>query len=175
MSPELMRPVRSIVAAPEGVQLVQSELHRVLAKQRLAGRFDERPRAHGFRSPLVDGAAAADGAVVTALNQDGESAGPATIADGTWVLAGDAAATSVTFSIDGSAQTAAFPVVSGDLTEVTIDVSSGAAPAGLPNTGSGGLADTSGGVPFLPVALAIAAVVALGGVAVTRRAQLGVR
>jgi len=124
---------------------------------------------------LVDGAAAADGAVVTALNQDGESAGTATIADGTWLLAVDAAATSVTFSIDGSAQTASFPVVSGDLTEVTIDVSSGAAPAGLPNTGSGGLADTSGGVPLLPVALAIAAVVALGGVAVTRRAQLGVR
>ena len=123
---------------------------------------------------LVDGAAAADGAVVTALNQDGESVGTATIADGTWLLAVDAAATGVTFSIDGSAQTASFPVVSGDLTEVTIDVTSDA-PAGLPNTGSGGLADTSGGMPLLPVALAIAAVVALGGVAVTRRAQLGVR
>ena len=48
-------------------------------------------------------------------------------------------------------------------------------PSGLPNTGSGGLADTSGGFPLLPVALAIAALVALGGVAATRRANIGAR
>ena len=126
---------------------------------------------------LVDGAAAADGAVVTAWNQDGESVGTATLADGTWLLAVDGAdASSVTFSIDGSAQTPSFPVTSGDLTEVTIDVTAAmAAPDALPNTGSGGLADTGSGFPLLPVALAIAVVVALGGVAVTRRAQLSLR
>ena len=125
---------------------------------------------------LVDGAAAADGAVVTAWNQDGESVGTATLADGTWLLAVEADASSVTFSIDGSAQTPSFPVTSGDLTEVTIDVTAAmAAPAALPNTGSGGLADTGSGFPLLPVALAIAAVVAVGGVAVTRRAQLSLR
>ncbi len=48
-------------------------------------------------------------------------------------------------------------------------------PAALPNTGSGGLADTGSGFPLLPVALVISALVALGGVAVTRRAGIGAR
>ena len=48
-------------------------------------------------------------------------------------------------------------------------------PSGLPNTGSGGLADTSGGFPLLPVALVASALIALGGVAATRRARISVR
>ena len=124
----------------------------------------------------LDGAAVPDGSVVTAWNQDGDSVGTATITDGTWLLAIEADSTTVSFSIDGSDRTADFPVTSGDLTEVAIDVTAAmAAPAALPNTGSGGLADTGSGFPLLPVALAIAVVVALGGVAVTRRAQLSLR
>ena len=49
------------------------------------------------------------------------------------------------------------------------------APAALPNTGSGGLADTGSGFPLLPVALAISALVALSGVAVTRRVGISAR
>ena len=48
-------------------------------------------------------------------------------------------------------------------------------PSGLPNTGSGGLASTGSGFPLMPVALAVAALVALSGVAVTRRAGIGAR
>lgn len=48
-------------------------------------------------------------------------------------------------------------------------------PSGLPNTGSGGLASTGSGFPLMPVALVVAALVALSGVAVTRRAGIGAR
>ena len=88
------------------------------------------------------------------------------------------AASSVVFSIDGGSPSDPFPIVSGDLTEVALDLESAsmAAPAALPDTGSGGLADSSGsGFPALPLALAIAAIVALGGVAAVRRSSLSVR
>ena len=48
-------------------------------------------------------------------------------------------------------------------------------PSALPNTGSGGLAGTGSGFPLMPVALVVAALVALSGVAVTRRAGIGAR
>lgn len=48
-------------------------------------------------------------------------------------------------------------------------------PSALPNTGSGGLASTGSGFPLMPVALVVAALVALSGVAVTRRAGIGAR
>ena len=105
----------------------------------------------------------------------------------------------------GEGSAGPFDVVSASFTQVTIAATSGDAgdgegpsepviepeepavgpeepapvkpeqPSGLPNTGSGGLADTSGGFPLLPVALTIAALVALGGVAATRRARIGAR
>ena len=127
---------------------------------------------------ILDGAAAADGATVTAWNEDGEAVGTAAIEAGTWLIQVDSAvASSVTFNIDGGSQSAAFPVTSGDLTEVALDLSSTdgmdgmapAAPGALPNTGSGGLAGGDSGLPLLPIALAVAAIVALGGVALTRR------
>lgn len=126
---------------------------------------------------ILDGAAAADGAVVTAWNEAGESVGSGTIENGTWLIQVDSAvATSVTFSIDGGSQSEAFPVTSGDLTEVALDLTSTAEaeepaepPGALPSTGSGGLAGDGSGLPVLPIALAVAAIVALGGVALTRR------
>lgn len=126
---------------------------------------------------ILDGTAAADGSVVTAWNEAGEAVGTATVENGTWLLQVDpATATSVTFSIDGGSQSEAFPVTSGDLTEVALDLTSTAAPpaapppAALPATGSGGLADFDGSsLPILPIALAAAAIIALGGVALARR------
>lgn len=127
---------------------------------------------------ILDGAAAADGSVVTAWNEAGEAVGTGTIENGTWLIQVDpAVASSVTFSIDGGSQSEAFPVTSGDLTEVALDVSAtGGAeppaaepPGALPNTGSGGLAGDDSGLPVLPIALAAAAIVALGGVALARR------
>ena len=130
---------------------------------------------------ILDGAAAADGATVTAWNEAGQAVGTAAIEAGTWLIQVDSAvASSVTFNIDGGSQSAAFPVTSGDLTEVALDLSSTdgmdgmdgmapAAPGALPNTGSGGLAGGDSGLPLLPIALAVAAIVALGGVALTRR------
>ena len=129
---------------------------------------------------LLDGEPAADGAAVTAWNADtGDAVGTGTIADGTWLVQVEAdAASSVVFSIDGGSTSDPFPIVSGDLTEVALDLESAsmAAPAALPDTGSGGLADSSGsGFPVLPLALAIATIVALGGVAAVRRSSLSVR
>ena len=47
--------------------------------------------------------------------------------------------------------------------------SEGGTPSGLPNTGTGGLAGSGSSLPILPLALMAAVVLALGGVAVTRR------
>ena len=44
------------------------------------------------------------------------------------------------------------------------------APNALPATGSGGLTESGGGVPVLPFVLLAAMLIALGGVAATRRA-----
>ena len=125
---------------------------------------------------ILDGAAAPDGATVNAVNEAGEAVGSGTIANGTWLIQVDpAAATSVTFNINGGSASASFPVTSGDLTEVALDLTSTGAPApppapgALPNTGSGGLAGDDSGLPVLPIALAAAAIVALGGVALARR------
>ena len=74
---------------------------------------------------LLDSEIAADGATVTAWDQDGESAGSATIADSTWMIQVPPSASSVTFSIDGSSQSASESVSSGVLTEVALDLTSG--------------------------------------------------
>ena len=140
----------------------------------------------------VDDAAAADGATVTAWNQDGDAVGAADITDGTWLIQVDPAdASSVTFSIDGSSQSDSQDVVAGSLTELGLALSSGAAdpmdpmdpmdptdpmdpatpaPTGLPATGSGGLAGDSS-LPVLPLVLAISVVLGLSGVAVARRTR----
>lgn len=153
---------------------------------------------------MIDGEAAG-GAMVTATNQDGEAVGSATTdAAGSWSIQVDPAdASSVTFTIAGGEGSAGpFDVQTASFTEVAIAATTGDAadepdepaeptepaempdepapvkpeqPSGLPNTGSGGLADTSGGFPLLPVALTITALVALGGVAATRRARIGAR
>ncbi len=76
----------------------------------------------------VDGEAAADGAVVTASNEDGEAVGTATIAGGEWnidVETTDAA--SVVFSIDGSDASGSYEVESSGLTNVSLALSSPAA------------------------------------------------
>ena len=78
---------------------------------------------------LVDAEAAADGATVTAWNQDGDSAGTAVIADGTWAIqVSPDDADSVTFSIDGSSQSDAITVAQGALTEVALDLTTAPAP-----------------------------------------------
>ena len=134
---------------------------------------------------VLDGAAAADGAVVTAWNESGTSVGTSTIAAGTWVIDVDAsAASSVTFTIGGSAASASNAVTSGSFSEITLDLSTGgaaapaapasdggSAPAALPNTGTGGVAGSNGTTPVLPLALLVVAVLAVGGLAVTRRAR----
>ncbi len=115
----------------------------------------------------VDGAAAPDGSVVAALNENSVEVGSTVITDGLWdmlVSADDAA--EVRFRIGGSALSGAHAVVGGDLTEIALDLSSVQAPdpetendeppsseesddaaaneppAVLPNGGSGGLAQT---------------------------------
>ncbi len=123
----------------------------------------------------VDGANAADGAVVTAWSDGAQVGDSATIDNGTWLIQVDpAAASSVSFQIDGAADSGSYDVTSGSLTEVTLSVGAGAPapaapPAALPDTGSGGLAGSGSSVPVLPLALVAAVVMALGGVAVTRR------
>ena len=136
---------------------------------------------------VLDGAAAADGAVVTAWNESGTSVGTSTIAAGTWVIDVDAsAASSVTFTIGGSAASASNTVTSGSFSEITLDLSTGgaaapaapaasdgdaAAPAALPNTGTGGVTGSNGTMPLLPLTLLAVAVLTLSGLAVTRRAR----
>ncbi len=156
----------------------------------------------------IDGEAAADGAVVEALNQDGDSVGSATITDGRWMIdVHPDNASSVSFTVNGIGSTDSYDVVefgvgdngAGIAISVTtpvvepvepvepvvpvvpvepvapVEPEEPEAPAALPNTGSGGLADTGSGFPLLPVALAISALVALSGVAVTRRVGISAR
>ena len=84
-------------------------------------------------------------------------------------------AESVTFTVDGNATSGTFDVESGQIAAVALSVTSGAAPPSdgtpdsLPNTGTGGLAGSGSSLPILPLALMAAVVLALGGVAVTRR------
>ncbi len=125
----------------------------------------------------IDGDAAPAGTVVTAWNESGDQVGTATLdADGLWVIQVDPAdAMSVTFTVDGNATSGSFDVESGQISAVALSVTSGAAPPdtgtpdGLPNTGTGGLAGSGSSLPILPLALMAAVVLALGGVAVTRR------
>ncbi len=125
----------------------------------------------------IDGESAAAGTVVTAWNENGDNVGTATLdADGLWVIQVDPAdAMSVTFTVDGNATSGSFDVESGQISAVALSVTSGAAPpdtgtpGGLPNTGTGGLAGSGSSLPILPLALMAAVVLALGGVAVTRR------
>ena len=123
----------------------------------------------------VDGADAADGSVVTAWNGDVQVGDSATIDNGTWLIQVDPSdASSVNFAVDGVADAASYDVTSGSLTEVSLSVGAGAPapatpPTVLPDTGSGGLAGSGSSVPVLPLALVAAVVMALGGVAVTRR------
>ena len=76
---------------------------------------------------LLDGEIAADGATVTAWDQDGEAVGSATIENSTWMIQVPPSAGSVTFSIDGSSQSAPESVSSGGLTEIALDLTSGMA------------------------------------------------
>ena len=127
---------------------------------------------------LVDGSAAADGTTVTAWDQDGASAGTSDIANGTWVIDVDSSASSVTFTVGDSGQSGSFDVSSGSFSEVTLDLATGgggggggSTPGSLPDTGSGGLAGSGSSAPVLPLALMAVALLAISGVAVTRRSQ----
>ncbi len=124
----------------------------------------------------IDGDAAPAGTVVTAWNENGDNVGTATLdADGLWVIQVDPAmATTVTFTVDGAATSGSFDVESGQISAVALSVSGaggggGDTPGSLPNTGTGGLAGSGSSLPILPLALMAAVVLALGGVAVTRR------
>ena len=142
----------------------------------------------------IDGNAAPAGTVVTAWNENGDQVGTATLdAAGLWVIQVDPAmAMSVSFTVDGAATSGSFDVESGDISPVALSVSGaappptddaappptddaapppseGGTPSGLPNTGTGGLAGSGSSLPILPLALMAAVVLALGGVAVTRR------
>ncbi len=124
----------------------------------------------------VDGADAADGAVVVAWNEAGENVGEGTVDGGLWLIqVASEDASSVTFTVDGNATAGSFDVESGSLTSVTLVATSGGGggdtPDSLPNTGTGGLADSGSGLPVLPLVLALTVVVALGGVAATRRSR----
>ncbi len=145
------------------------------------------PVPHSFFGSAADGsgatlddAAAADGAVVVAWNEAGVNVGETTIADGLWLIGVSSDdASSVTFTLDGNADSnAAIDVTDAGFTAVTITATTGAAPppddpadppTTLPNTGTGGLADTGSGLPVLPLVLALTVVVALGGVTLARR------
>ncbi len=127
----------------------------------------------------LDGVAAANGAVVIAWNEAGVNVGQTTIADGLWLISvsSDDAA-SVTFTLDGNADSnAAIDVTDAGFSAVTITAAAGAPPAdpadpppaALPNTGTGGLADSGSGLPVLPLVLGLSVVVALGGATLTRR------
>ena len=134
----------------------------------------------------IDGDAAPAGTVVTAWNENGDQVGTATLdAAGLWVIQVDPAmAMSVSFTVDGAATSGSFDVESGEISAVALSVggaappptddaapppSEGGTPSGLPNTGTGGLAGSGSSLPILPLALMAAVVLALGGVAVTRR------
>ncbi len=134
----------------------------------------------------VDGEAAADGVTITALNESGASVGdPVHVEGGLWLIQIDSAeASTVSFQVDGVADSGSYAVESGALTAVTLAVTSPeevveevveegveevVVPDALPNTGSGGLAGSGSSVPVLPLALVVVVVMALGGVAVTRR------
>ena len=126
----------------------------------------------------VDGEDAADGAVVVAWNEAGENVGEGTIDGGLWLIqVASEDASSVTFTVDGNATAGSFDVESGSLTSVTLVATSGGGggggdtPGSLPNTGTGGLADSGSGLPVLPLVLALTVVVALGGAAATRRSR----
>lgn len=125
----------------------------------------------------VDGEDAADGAVVVAWNEAGENVGESTVDGGLWLIqVASEDASSVTFTVDGNATAGSFDVESGSLTSVTLVATSGGGgdtspPDSLPNTGTGGLADSGSGLPVLPLVLALTVVVALGGVAATRRSR----
>ena len=69
----------------------------------------------------LDGVAAADGAVVIALNESGVNVAEGTVAAGVWLVQVDPAdATSVTFTLDGIAVDGSHDVVSGSLSAVTL-------------------------------------------------------
>ncbi len=149
-----------------------------------------------YGSAALDGEAVGDGGVVSAWNQDGDNVGTSTIANGEWeIIVQSSDADRVTFTVDGSAPSMAYAVEQFGMNALALDLTSPAPepvepvepeepaeppaepeqPAALPNTGSGGLAGTGSGFPLLPVALVVAALVALSGVAVTRRAGIGAR
>jgi len=129
----------------------------------------------------VDGEAAADGAAITASNEDGVEVGATTVSGGLWLIQVDPdEAATVSFAVDGASDSGSFAVESGSLTEATLAVTSAApeaeeaapevaAPVALPATGSGGFEGSGSSVPVLPLVLIAAVVMALGGVAVTRR------
>ena len=72
---------------------------------------------------ILDGEAAPDGSVVTASNQDGENVGETAIEAGSWLIAVDPAdADTVTFTIGDSGQSGSYDVVSGDQTEVALNL-----------------------------------------------------
>ena len=79
----------------------------------------------GAGSAMLDGEVAADGAVVTATNQDGEAVGSDAVGMEGWVIEvdpGDAA--SVTFSINGSDPSDSYEVIAAGFVEVNLDLTS---------------------------------------------------
>lgn len=122
------------------------------------------PHTFFGENPLLDGASAPDGTPVTAINEEGVAVATAEVEAGTWVLQVDPAnGAQVSIQLNGAGAVGPYDVESGALTEVLLDVTSGASPAngggagtpgGLPSGGSGGLGDGDGAGNLIPLFLA---------------------
>jgi hypothetical protein len=135
------------------------------------------PHTFFGQSPTLDGSAVANGTVVSATDESGGVVGTGTVEAGNWLIQVDPDTDSVSITIGDAAGEGPFAVESGALTEVTLNLTSGTTPppttdppptttppGTLPNGGTGGLGDTDGGFPMLPIlaAMAIAMMAGLG-------------
>ncbi|HJN91109.1 MAG TPA: hypothetical protein QGF05_00105 [Dehalococcoidia bacterium] len=135
------------------------------------------PHTFFGQSTTLDGSPVDNGTVISALDADGAVVGTGIVDAGTWLIQVDPDVASVSITIGDAAPAGPFDVESGALTEVTLNLTSGTPPPPddgggdpgpgpdtLPNGGTGGLGDVSGGFALLPIlaALAIAAMAGLG-------------
>lgn len=134
------------------------------------------PHTFFGENPRIDGASAPNGTPVAAINADGVAVASAVVEAGTWVLQVDPAdGTQVSIQLNGAAAVGPYGVESGALTEVSLDVTSGAGgpangggsgtPGSLPNGGGGGLGEGDGAASLIPLFLAAGvALLAVAGV-----------
>lgn len=137
----------------------------------------------------LDGVVVENGAVITVVDAQNAAVKTATVTGGTWTIQVDSSeATTVSFRIGDSTVSQAFTVSSGELTEVTLDLSSEVPPpattppattppAALPNGGSGGIAGlngiagTSALLALVLLGIGVVAAVSVVGVRLSRRSS----